>query len=84
MLKNNGYNVKVINLIDMEQSDCYNPFSYIREETDVIKLITNLIANTTPKGTSSADPFWEKAEGMFLQALFYYVWLEVPKNERNF
>lgn len=84
MLKNNGYNVKVINLIDMEQSDCYNPFSYIREETDVIKLITNLIANTTPKVTSSADPFWEKAEGMFLQALFYYVWLEVPKNERNF
>lgn len=84
MLKNNGYNVKVINLIDMEQSDCYNPFSYIREETDVIKLITNLIANTTPKGTTSADPFWEKAEGMFLQALFYYVWLEVPKNERNF
>ena len=84
MLKSNGYNVKVINLIDMEQSDCYNPFSYIREETDVIKLITNLIANTTPKGTTSADPFWEKAEGMFLQALFYYVWLEVPKNERNF
>ena len=84
MLKNNGYNVKVINLIEMEQSDGYNPFSYIREETDVIKLITNLIANTTPKGTSSADPFWEKAEGMFLQALFYYVWLEVPKNERNF
>ena len=49
MLKNNGYNVKVINLIDMEQSDCYNPFSYIREETDVIKLITNLIANTKTK-----------------------------------
>ena len=84
MLKNNGYNVKVINLIDMAKSDCYNPFSYIREETDVIKLITNLIANTTPKGATSADPFWEKAEGMFLQALFYYVWLEVPPKRRNF
>lgn len=84
MLKNNGYNVKVINLIDMDQSDCYNPFSYIREETDVIKLITNLIANTTPKGATPADPFWEKAEGMFLQALFYYVWLEVPPKRRNF
>lgn len=84
MLKNNGYNIKVINLIDMDQSDCYNPFSYIREETDVIKLITNLIANTTPKGATSADPFWEKAEGMFLQALFYYVWLEVPPKRRNF
>lgn len=84
MLKNNGYNVKVINLIDMARSDCYNPFSYIREETDVIKLITNLIANTTPKGANPADPFWEKAEGMFLQALFYYVWLEVPPKRRNF
>ena len=84
MLKNNGYNVKVINLIDMAKSDCYNPFSYIREETDVIKLITNLIANTTPKGANPADPFWEKAEGMFLQALFYYVWLEVPPKRRNF
>lgn len=84
MLKNNGYNIKVINLIDMDQSDCYNPFFYIREETDVIKLITNLIANTTPKGATSADPFWEKAEGMFLQALFYYVWLEVPPKRRNF
>lgn len=84
MLKNNGYNIKVINLIDMDQSDCYNPFSYIREETDVIKLITNLIANTTPKGATSADPFWEKAEGMFLQALFYYVWLEIPPKRRNF
>ena len=84
MLNNNGYNIKVINLIDMDQSDCYNPFSYIREETDVIKLITNLIANTTPKGATSADPFWEKAEGMFLQALFYYVWLEVPPKRRNF
>ena len=84
MLKNNGYNVKVINLIDMAKSDCYNPFSYIREETDVIKLITNLIANTTPKGANPADPFWEKAEGMFLQALFYYVLLEVPPKRRNF
>ena len=49
MLKSNGYNVKVINLLEMEKSDCYNPFSYIREETDVIKLITNLISNTTAR-----------------------------------
>lgn len=84
MLKNNGYNVKVINLLEMEKSDCYNPFSYIREETDVIKLITNLISNTTPKGAAPADPFWEKAEGLFLQAIFYYVWLEEPSARRNF
>lgn len=84
MLKNNGYNVKVINLLEMEKSDCYNPFSYIREETDVIKLITNLISNTTPKGSTPSDPFWEKAEGLFLQSIFYYVWLEEPPVKRNF
>ena len=61
MLKNNGYNVKVINLLEMDKSDCYNPFSYIREETDVVKLITNLISNTTPKGATPSDPFWESA-----------------------
>lgn len=84
MLKRNGYNVKVLNLLEMEQSDCYNPFAYIREETDIVKLITNLIANTTPKGASPSDPFWEKSEGLFLQALFYYVWLEEPPARRNF
>ena len=84
MLKNNGYNVKVINLLEMDKSDCYNPFSYIREETDVVKLISNLIANTTPKGSNPSDPFWEKAEGLFLQAIFYYVWLEEKPERRNF
>lgn len=84
MLKNNGYNVKVINLLEMDKSDCYNPFSYIREETDVVKLITNLISNTTPKGATPSDPFWEKAEGLFLQAIFYYVWLEEKPCKRNF
>ena len=84
MLRNNGYSVKVINLLEMEKSDCYNPFSYIREETDIVKLITNLISNTTPKGATPSDPFWEKAEGLFLQAVFYYVWLEEPPAMRNF
>lgn len=73
MLKNNGYNLKVINLLEMDKSDCYNPFSYIREETDVVKLITNLISNTTPKGATPSDPFWDKAESLFLQSIFYYV-----------
>lgn len=84
MLKQNGYKVRVINLLEMDKSDCYNPFAYIREETDVVKLITNLISNTTPKGSTPSDPFWEKAEGLFLQAIFYYVWLEEPKARRNF
>lgn len=83
-LKANGYNVKVINLLEMDKSDCYNPFSYIRTETDVVKLITNLIANTTPKDSAPTDPFWKNAESLLLQALFYYVWLEVPLHKRNF
>ena len=81
MLKKNGYQVKVLNLIDMEQSDCYNPFNYLREETDVVKLITNLISNTTPKDSMSQDPFWDKAESMFLQSLFYYCLAGVPKGK---
>lgn len=84
MLKNNGYNVKVINLLEMAKSDSYNPFAYIRGETDVVKLITNIMSNTTPKGSNPSDPFWEKAEGLFLQALFYYVWLEEKPSKRNF
>lgn len=84
MLKNNGYNVKVLNLIDMAKSDCYNPFRYIRTENDVIKLVTNIISNTTPKEAAPTDPFWTHAEGMLLQALFYYVWLELPVNQKNF
>lgn len=84
MLKKNGYNVKVLNLIDMAKSDGYNPFRYIREENDVVKLVTNIISNTTPKEKAPSDPFWEKSESMFLQALFYYVWLEMPPNRKNF
>ena len=71
-------------MIEMDKSNCYNPFDYIRSETDIIKLITNLIANTTPKNAQQNDPFWEKAETLYLQALFYYVWLECPEEERNF
>lgn len=84
MLKKNGYNVKVLNLLEMDKSNCYNPFSYIREETDIVKLITNLIKNTTPKGSTPSDPFWEKSESLFLQAIFYYVWMECKPEKRNF
>ena len=78
-LKQSGYEVKVLNLLnedEMMKSSHFNPFLYIQSEVDVIKLITNLISNTTPKGSTTQDPFWEKAESMLLQALFYYVWLE--------
>lgn len=83
-LKAHGYRVVTFNLIEMDKSNCYNPFNYIRSETDIIKLITNLIANTTPKNAQQNDPFWEKAETLYLQALFYYVWMECPEEERNF
>ena len=68
-LKRNGYDVKVLNLLNEEEmlkSSHFNPFRYIQNEVDILKLITNLIANTTPKGSTSNDPFWEKAEGMLL------------------
>ena len=83
-LVSRGDNVRVLDLIKMQNSDHYNPISYIRKETDVIKLITNLISNTTPKDASKGDPFWEKAEGMYLMAILFYVWLECPPEEKNF
>ncbi len=82
-LKANGYQIKVFNLISPKESNKYNPFSYIRTETDVLKLITNLMKNTTPKKSSSSDPFWENSEKLFLQALFYYVWMEMPPGRKN-
>lgn len=82
-LKTHGYQIKVLNFVEMERSDGYNPIAYIRDETDVIKLITNLIKNTTPKGSNSSDPFWERAEALLLQALIYYIWMEEPKERKN-
>ena len=82
-LKDMGYRIIVLNLVNMDESDCYNPFDYIRSDEDIIKLITNLIANTTPKDSHASDPFWEKAEAMYLQAIMYYVWYEYPKQGRQ-
>lgn len=84
VLKRHGYRVRVLNLVEMSQSNGYNPFRYIRSETDVIKLVTNLIQNTTPKNSSSNDPFWEKAESLYLQAIFLYVWMECTPEQMNF
>lgn len=87
MLEEAGYRILVLNLLDnvgMMKSTHYNPFVYIRSETDVLKLITNLIKNTTPKDAAPKEPFWENAEKMLYQALFYYVWMECPKEEKNF
>ena len=79
-----GYEVRVFNLIDPEQSDCYNPVVYVREEKDVLSLIDNLIKNTTPRNASSNDPFWEKAEVALDSALMLYLIHEAPQDEQNF
>ena len=84
LLEENGYEVKVIDLIDMSKSLGYNPFHYIQSDKDVLKLITNLIRNTTPKGSSTNDPFWEKSETALLEALCLYLINEAPDEEQNF
>ncbi len=84
LLKEKGYEVKVFNLVDFTQSDGYCPFRYIRDDKDVLKLITNLIRNTTPKASGSSDPFWEKAETALLEALMFYLLYEAPETEQNF
>ena len=84
LLEKEGYVIKVVDLINMEKSHCYNPFEYIKDDKDVLKLITNLIRNTTPKGSQSMDPFWEKSETALLEALCLYLLNEAPKEEQNF
>lgn len=84
LLIEKGYDVKVFNLITPSESDGYNPFTYIRTDEDVIKLISNLIQNTTPKNASNSDPFWEKSEIALDTALMLYLLHEAPSEEQNF
>ena len=84
MLKDKGYDIKVLDLIDMEKSDCYNPFVYIHNDNDIQRLVTNLFKNTTPKGSQSTDPFWDQAASMLLKALISFLHYEAPPEEQNF
>ena len=84
LLEKSGYEVKVLDLINMEKSHCYNPFVYLKTDNDVQKLVTNLFKATTPKGSSSQDPFWDTAASMLLLALVFYLWYEAPEEEQNF
>lgn len=84
LLEKEGYVIKVVDLINMNRSHCYNPFRYIKDDKDVLKLITNLIRNTTPKGSQTNDPFWEKSETALLEALCFYLLHEAPEEEQNF
>ena len=84
LLEANGYDIKVLDLINMEKSHCYNPFAYLRNDNDIQRLVTNLFKNTTPKGAQSQDPFWDQAAQMLLLALVFYLHYEAPPEERNF
>ena len=84
LLEKKGYEVRVFDLINPDTSFCYNPFEYVHDDKDVLRLISNLIQNTTPKGSQSSDPFWEKSETALLQALMLYLLHEGPPEEQNF
>lgn len=84
LLERMEYEVRVFDLINPDTSFCYNPFCYVHDDKDVLKLINNLIRNTTPKGSQASDPFWEKSETALLQALMLYLLHEAPPEEQNF
>ena len=84
LLKQKGYEVRVLDLLNMEKSHCYNPFVYLRDDNDVQRLVTNLFKSTTPKGSQSNDPFWDTAASMLLLALVFYLKYEAPPDEQNF
>lgn len=83
MLKNNGYKIKVLNLIDFSQSMRYNPFNYIKKESDILSLINCIMENTSDKNKTGGDEFWSKAESLYYQAIVSYIWEEVPQEEKN-
>lgn len=84
LLKTRGYDIKVLDLINMDKSYCYNPFVYLHSDNDIQKLVTNIFKNTTPKGSQSQDPFWDQAAMMLLLALVFYLHYEAPPAEQNF
>ena len=83
-LKRQGYDIRVLNLVDLSQSDGYNPFHYLRDEKDALKLVNTLIQATTPKGSHESDPFWSKSETALLQAIILMLFQEAPEYEQNF
>ena len=84
LLEKEGYEIRVLDLINMEKSHCYNPFVYIKNDNDVQRLVTNLFKSTTPKGSQSSDPFWDTSSAMLLSSLIFYLWYEAPEDEQNF
>ena len=84
LLRESGYDVRVLDLLHMEKSHCYNPFVYLTNDNEVQMLVTNLFKATTPKGAQSQDPFWDSTASILLSALVYYLYHEAPPEEQNF
>lgn len=84
MLKDNGYEIRILNTINFKKSMKYNPFAYLHSEKDILKLVQTIIANTKGDGEKSGEDFWVKAEKLYYTALIGYIWYEAPKEERNF
>lgn len=84
VLESLGYEIKVLDLLHMERSHCYNPFDYLRNVDDIQRLVSNIFASSTPKGAQSQDPFWDNAASILLKAVICLLWFEAPKEEQNF
>ena len=84
MLQKGKYRIKVPNTINFSKSMRYNPFSYIRSEKDILKLVNTIITNTKGEGQQSGEDFWVKAEKLYYTALIAYIWYEAPEEEQNF
>ena len=83
MLKDGGYEIKILNTIDFKQSMHYNPFKYIRNENDILKLVNCIMENTKGEDTKGGEDFWAKAEALYYQALIAYIWYEAPEDEKD-
>lgn len=83
LLLQEGYVLRVFDLVDPANSNCFNPFCYIRKDSDVFRLIDNFIKNTTPKNAQQNDPFWEKSEIALDAAIMLYLLHEAPEQEQT-
>ena len=79
-----GYDVRILDFVNLDRSHCYNPFVYLESDDDIQRLSTNIIKNTTPKGSQTTDPFWDQAAEMLLKSLIFYLYYEAPPDEQNF
>ena len=81
-LKSKGYTIRCLNLKDQSKSDRYNPFAYMEEETDIIKLVANIFDSLTPEGPTQNDPFWTDGPMLYMQSLFFYEWTMARREGR--